>query len=357
MPWRRAGWGFLTSDRRRDVRKPCSAQPCSAQTRRRTAARASAKVGRGSRYQAAGQTAERARWRFPREVRQVPVEFRAGPSGPPDAPGRPPWASGGRGGAAACRRAGRPAAAGASAQAPRARSGAAGSGAPGRSGSRRRPSYVAVTRSGTGIGQAGESPLAHRSTEAEAEHGASPAVSSRPERSPGPRSPHPAKTGHGQGFHPSSRWRRGVDPARVGAAHQSLHHFVAKAAWDDAALLRAVRDYALPAIEERGPIRARLVDDAGLPEKGRLSAGVARQYCGRLGKRDDCQVAVTLSVANEAASLPVTYGSTCPRPGPATRNGGRRRACRRRWRSRPSRRSRSTRSGGRWRTGCRRGWW
>ena len=57
MPWRRAGWGFLTSDRRRDVRKPCSAQ-----TRRRTAARASAKVGRGSRYQAAVQTAERARW-------------------------------------------------------------------------------------------------------------------------------------------------------------------------------------------------------------------------------------------------------------------------------------------------------
>src|SRR6187551_2197301 len=45
----------------------------------------------------------------------------------------------------------------------------------------------------------------------------------------------------------------GVDPARVGAAHQSLHHFVAKAARDDAALLRAVRDYALPAIEEHGP--------------------------------------------------------------------------------------------------------
>src|SRR3954470_22765135 len=32
-----------------------------------------------------------------------------------------------------------------------------------------------------------------------------------------------------------------VDPARVGAAHQSLHHFVAKAAWDDDALLAAVR--------------------------------------------------------------------------------------------------------------------
>src|SRR6476646_4621554 len=98
-----------------------------------------------------------------------------------------------------------------------------------------------------------------------------------------------------------------VDPARVGAAHQSLHHFVAKAAWDDAALLRAVRDYALPALLERGPVRAWLVDDTGLPKKGKLSVGVARQYCGQLGKRDNCQVAVTLSVATEAASLPVAY--------------------------------------------------
>ena len=69
-----------------------------------------------------------------------------------------------------------------------------------------------------------------------------------------------------------------VDPLRVGAAHQSLHHFVAKASWDDAALLRAVRDHALPALLERGPIRAWIVDDTGLPKKGKLSVGVARQY-------------------------------------------------------------------------------
>src|SRR5690242_16683907 len=98
-----------------------------------------------------------------------------------------------------------------------------------------------------------------------------------------------------------------VDPARVGAAHQSLHHFVAKAAWDDAALLAAVRAHALPAMLERGPVRAWLVDDTGPPKKGKLSVGVARQYCGQLGKRDDCQVAVTLSVATEHASLPVAY--------------------------------------------------
>jgi SRSO17 transposase len=98
-----------------------------------------------------------------------------------------------------------------------------------------------------------------------------------------------------------------VDPFRVGAAHQSLHHFVAKAAWDDDALLAAVRAYALPALLERGPVRAWLVDDTGLPKKGKLSVGVARQYCGQLGKRDNCQVAVTLSVATEHASLPIAY--------------------------------------------------
>src|SRR3954451_11547124 len=98
-----------------------------------------------------------------------------------------------------------------------------------------------------------------------------------------------------------------VDPARGGGAHQSLHHFLAKAAWDEATLLGAVRAYALPAMLERGPVRAWLVDDTGLPKKGKLSVGVARQYCGQLGKRDNCQVAVTLSVATEHASLPVAY--------------------------------------------------
>src|SRR4051812_1326529 len=98
-----------------------------------------------------------------------------------------------------------------------------------------------------------------------------------------------------------------VDPFRVGAAHQSLHHFVAKAAWDDAALLAAARAYALPALLEQGPVRAWIVGDTGLPKKGKLSVGVARQYCGQLGKRDNCQVAVNLSVATEHASLPIAY--------------------------------------------------
>src|SRR4051794_4225201 len=103
-----------------------------------------------------------------------------------------------------------------------------------------------------------------------------------------------------------------LDPARVGAAHQSLHHFVAKAGWDDATLLEAVRAHVLPAMLERGPIRAWLVDDTGLPKKGKLSVGVGRQYCGQVGKRENCQVAVTLSVANGHAGLPIAYRLSLP---------------------------------------------
>src|SRR3954454_21532762 len=74
-----------------------------------------------------------------------------------------------------------------------------------------------------------------------------------------------------------------VDPGRGGAAHESLHHFVAKAAWGDAALLAAVWAHALTGMLGRGPVRAWIVDDTGLPKKGRLSVGLARQYCGQLG--------------------------------------------------------------------------
>src|SRR3954466_2251710 len=96
-------------------------------------------------------------------------------------------------------------------------------------------------------------------------------------------------------------------PARVAAQHQSLLHFVGQAPWSDAAVLTKARDLVLPAIERAGPIEAWIIDDTGFPKKGRHSVGVARQYCGQLGKQDTCQVAVTLSLANHTASLPVAY--------------------------------------------------
>jgi len=110
-----------------------------------------------------------------------------------------------------------------------------------------------------------------------------------------------------------------VDPRHVRARHQSMHHFIANAAWEDAAVLRAARDILLAALDRHGPIAAWVVDDTGIPKKGRHSVGVARQYCGVLGKQDNCQVAVSVSVAHAQASLPVAYQLYLPREWAADR--------------------------------------
>ena len=103
-----------------------------------------------------------------------------------------------------------------------------------------------------------------------------------------------------------------LDPARVSGLHQALHHFVATAPWSDAAVLAAVREQVLPALTRHGPAAAWIIDDTAFPKKGKHSVGVARQYCGQLGKQENCQVAVTLSVANERASLPVAFDLYLP---------------------------------------------
>jgi SRSO17 transposase len=98
-----------------------------------------------------------------------------------------------------------------------------------------------------------------------------------------------------------------IDPRHVGAQHQSMHHFVANAEWDDAAVLRVARTQVLDAMERHGAAAGWIIDDTGIPKKGRHSVGVTRQYCGVLGKQDNCQVAVSLSIANEAVSVPAAY--------------------------------------------------
>src|SRR6202008_1377787 len=96
-------------------------------------------------------------------------------------------------------------------------------------------------------------------------------------------------------------------PERTAAQHQSLLHFVGEGRWSDEKVLAKVREMVLPEIERHGPIQAWIIDDTGFPKQGRHSVGVARQYCGQLGKQDNCQVAVSLSIANRHASLPVAY--------------------------------------------------
>ena len=97
-----------------------------------------------------------------------------------------------------------------------------------------------------------------------------------------------------------------VAPAHVSAKHQSLLHLVGRAAWSDEAVLVKVRELVLPAIEAQGKIKAWIVDDTGFAGRRSLG-GHGGQYSGRLGKTDNCQIAVTLSIANHAASLPIAY--------------------------------------------------
>jgi SRSO17 transposase len=105
-----------------------------------------------------------------------------------------------------------------------------------------------------------------------------------------------------------------IDPRHVRARQQSMPHFVANASWSDEAVLRVAVNYALEQMERHGPVGAWIVDDTGIPKKGRHSVGIARQYCGILGKQDNCQVVVSISIANATISVPSFYRLYLPEP-------------------------------------------
>src|SRR2546430_13179093 len=114
--------------------------------------------------------------------------------------------------------------------------------------------------------------------------------------------------------------RKSVEPMAARLAtdnvrrmHQSLHHLVADAPWDDEVILDRALDTVLPAMLGQGPVIAWVVDDTGFPKKGQHSVGVARQYCGQVGKQDNCQVAVSLSVPTWSSSLPIAYRLYLPK--------------------------------------------
>lgn len=98
-----------------------------------------------------------------------------------------------------------------------------------------------------------------------------------------------------------------IDPRHLSARHQSMHHFVASAPWEEGEVLAVARDYALAQLERHAPVAAWVVDDTGIPKKGKHSVGVARQYCGPLGKQDNCQVAVSVSLVNNTMSVPCAW--------------------------------------------------
>src|ERR1700739_1588823 len=102
-------------------------------------------------------------------------------------------------------------------------------------------------------------------------------------------------------------------PTGVSAQHQRLLHFVANAPWSDEQMLAKVGELVTPSLTRAGPIEAWIIDDTGIPKKGEHSVGVHHQYCGQLGKQANCQVAVTLSIANHHGSLPIAHRLYLPK--------------------------------------------
>jgi SRSO17 transposase len=93
--------------------------------------------------------------------------------------------------------------------------------------------------------------------------------------------------------------------ARLGlSGHDQLQHFVASPAWDDGPLWRVLAEEADRLVG--GPSAALVIDDTALPKKGTLSVGVARQYCGQLGKKASCQALVSLTLARREVPVPVS---------------------------------------------------
>jgi SRSO17 transposase len=96
--------------------------------------------------------------------------------------------------------------------------------------------------------------------------------------------------------------------ARLGTDHQRLQQFITSSTWDYAAVRRNVaRDFA-----GSRPVAALVIDDTGFPKDGTASPCVARQYSGTLGKRANCQVAVSVHLVNERASCAADWRLFCP---------------------------------------------
>src|SRR5215510_3338477 len=103
-----------------------------------------------------------------------------------------------------------------------------------------------------------------------------------------------------------------LDPARMDAEHQRLHHFVTDAPWDDRAVRRHATRYAIDAMTALAPIDSWIIDDTGFPKKGAHSVGVQRQYSGTAGKIANCQIATSLTVATRTDHLPIDFALYLP---------------------------------------------
>jgi SRSO17 transposase len=90
---------------------------------------------------------------------------------------------------------------------------------------------------------------------------------------------------------------------------QALQQFVNQSPWSS----EEVRAFLARKVEgEFVPEAYWLIDEVSFPKQGKHSVGVARQYCGALGKTANCQVAVTLDLGTEESSTPLDWALYLP---------------------------------------------
>lgn len=97
------------------------------------------------------------------------------------------------------------------------------------------------------------------------------------------------------------------DPDEVEAVHYRLLHFLRGSQWEDAPVRGFAAHYAVEAMQAHAPIETWIVDDTGFLKKGDKSPGVQRQYTGSAGKVTNCQIGVSLSLANGHLQVPVDW--------------------------------------------------
>ena len=99
--------------------------------------------------------------------------------------------------------------------------------------------------------------------------------------------------------------RKSVEPIarQAGIPRKNLQMFVGQGAWDDEAVTAEMRRHVAEELGDPGGVI--VLDASGFPKKGAGSCGVARQWCGRLGKKDNCQIGVFLAYASPKGHAPL----------------------------------------------------
>ena len=114
----------------------------------------------------------------------------------------------------------------------------------------------------------------------------------------------------------------------VPASARVMQRFLTESPWDDDAVIGRLQEHLSPRLGH--PDAVWVFDGSDFPKQGRKSAGVARQYCGRLGKVANCQAGMFLAYVSPLGRALVDKRLYLPESGPRTRSAVRRRVCRRR---------------------------